>query len=162
MNCPECSSTIKAGSKSCHCGWSAVEQKAKKPDQFEKCDVCSNTLHYYRLKEYKPPGNRIIGRSKVGGYVCVTCYQAGESFDWRDKATNDFRERHREGFWGALSNAAYSLQGSPKADFVEYMQMLKEQARKAQGMKLPYNPQVNQETGSVTGYGSRKMPEEYT
>lgn len=166
MNCPECNDVLRAGAKSCKCGWGdsgsrKATKKVDKPLQREPCDVCGATLPYYRMKEYKPPGNRIVGRSKKGGYLCLECYGQGETFDWRDKAAQDFDERHKRDYWGSLVSAARSLKGSPKADFVEFMQALKQQARGVAGtMRLPYDPRVNQEAGTLAET-QRIIPPEY-
>lgn len=106
---------------------------------FCECFGCGATLLYPGAKETPPNGNRIIGRSRGGGYLCGVCYEKGESFDYRDKAAADFWEAHRDDEWGMLLSAAHNLKGSPKEDYAYLMAMLKDVARRAISQSLPYD-----------------------
>lgn len=72
-DCPDCGVSLKG--KSCPCGWHPAETIEAKPAIYHRCDYCREELRLYRRTEEPRGRNRIIGRSQIGGYVCLRCYQ---------------------------------------------------------------------------------------
>lgn len=142
-SCPECSAYLRAGAKSCRCGWSAGDGPVSKE---VACDYCSDILPFPGAKQSSSMGRRIIGRSRAGGFICGQCYERGETFDYRDKAFTDFHERHKDDEWGAIIGATYQLKGAPREDFIDVLGILKALARKYGGAfgALPYDPEVRE------------------
>ena len=137
MKCPECNTYLRAGAKSCQCGWSQ-----SKGEKSARCDDCGNEYPFPSRAADVPFGHqRIVGRSKSGGHICQSCYERGESFDYRDKAFADFHEKHKGDEWGSLIGATYQLKGAPREDFRDVIDILKSLSRKYGGTfgVLPYD-----------------------
>ncbi len=139
--CPECGVKLR-NPRNCRCGWAAGAPGSSDAVHRCACELCGEDLTYPRRSQ--PDGRRrcIIGRTRGGGYLCGRCYEAGETFDYRDKAIADFAEKHRADDWSMLLSASRSLAGAPREDYRDFMRMLKATARKYGGLfgALPYDP----------------------
>lgn len=113
-------------------------------NKHHRCDKCGGELFYPNRADPVPRGNFIVGRSRIGGYICRDCYEKGETFDYRDKAFQDFRERHTDDNWNVILRMSYALRSAPKADYADFMAFLKAESKKGAFGKLPYDPAVRE------------------
>ena len=85
MNCPDCYRELKADAKGCKCGWR--KDGEEKAQIYHNCDYCKESWRWLRNSEYMPRQlNRLVGRSKKGGWICRDCYETRAEPDWRDSA----------------------------------------------------------------------------
>ena len=132
MKCPTCDKTLRAGSRSCVCGWSEVDEKAP---LYEICDYCRETFRWYRKSEHKASQRRVVGRSASGGYVCMACYQRRpqREMGWLDERIQKLRERDDD--VGVMVRASEGHQ--TKAERHELIQWMKSTVKDFG--KLPYD-----------------------
>lgn len=125
-----------------------VPQAGQEPERAleQRCHGCGEILPYPKLRDPRPPGNRIVGRSNASGYVCRSCYEQGEHFDYRDRAMRDFREAHKDDDWGALMSASYHLANDD--DRRDLLAALRRHARKIG------NPEAVERASSSAGHSS--------
>lgn len=112
------------------------QQADSAPPDRQICALCGYQFWYPGFKEAKPDSNHIIGRSANGGYICRSCYQAGEHS--HNVARDEFLERHHGKMWQTLYSAAHGL--DTKEDKIDMLKLLRKQLTGGLGLPLPYDP----------------------
>ena len=147
MECPECGNRLGSKARFCSCGWKIGDgSNNEKAMAYAICYTCQQELPWPTAKQPKDL-HRIIGQTKNRSPWCNRCYEKSPEWDWRSEAIRDFQECHKDDQWGALIRMSYSLKGAPKEDQIDFMGMLKEQARKSGGVfgKLSYDKTKRQD-----------------
>jgi len=93
----------------------------------ETCAKCKGMFEYHGTKRPKRKiTNWITGRSITGGFICMACYVQGETFDWRDRAIQDYEQAHKNDDHGAALRisrqvAAGTATAADRSDLLKFL-----------------------------------------